>query len=141
MLPNNMALQQVGIYNVKTYEDYHQLVWINMKLLKPVLIVCLGKPLQLASAVLLVVLLRWQKKNRKLGLAHPATNCTLLQARALKKHGRCVAALLHVSIESVEYSKHFCKEKESQVTVSSSKLIEEKEQISSASTVIIAHIK
>jgi hypothetical protein len=60
----------------------------------------------------------------------------------LRNHGRCVAALLRVSVETVEYGKELCKKKKSKQRGTAHKAqSRRKNGFSTASTIIGAHIE
>jgi hypothetical protein len=98
-LPDNIALQQVGVCNVKTYENYndygdHLPVWANFKLTTPIVFVQPRNHFQLTSAVTLAVSLKRQDKIKKVKLeracdlqqAHHGT-VALFPKHTLKNHG------------------------------------------------------
>jgi hypothetical protein len=117
-LPDNIVLQQVGVCNVKTYEDYndygdHLPVWANFKMTTLIVFVQPRKPLPLHKRCYISSMTEATRQNQEGENwdEHVIHNKLIMKQIArspkhtLRNHGRCVAALLRVSVEAVEYGK------------------------------------
>jgi hypothetical protein len=148
-------LQQVGVCNVKTYEDYndygdHLPVWANFKLTTPIVFVQPRKLLSAHKRCDIGSITEAVRKNEegenwdelviynKLIMEQIAR----FPKHTLQNHERCVSALLCVSVKTVEYGKGLCKKKKSKQCGRAHQVqLKRKNGLSTASTIISAHIK
>jgi len=154
-LPHNMAIQQVGVCNVKQqlklsiYGD-HFPIWLNLKLTTPITMVQKSKPLPTHPRCELGALTEAVRQAQEGDNwdEHVTYNKLILAQirrfprRSLRDHGGCLAALLRLSVEVVETGKGLNKKRKSKPRGRVGRIQQKRKNgFSPAATAIAAHLQ